>query len=104
MGDLKKSGYRAWWPMLQTTGRKILPDGRRAKVGQEVLLNMLTGEIVSTEKGWNAEPPNPTGEKDAQTRHMAYGNDELWTNLAAHKDETHGTVVESDNGRTVIRY
>lgn len=90
--------------MIQHTGFVRTADGRRAKVGQEVLRNMATGEVVATEKGWNAEPPNPTGELDANVRHMAYGNDELWANLAAHKHETKGEVVLQGNGRTVIRY
>lgn len=101
---LHQSGFRGWWPMLQTTGRRTMKDGRRVKEGREVLRNMLTGEVVATDKGWNAEPPNPTGEVDASVRHLAYGNDEFWANLEAHKHETRGTVVKNEAGRTVIRY
>jgi hypothetical protein len=53
---LEQSGYRGWWPMLQTTGRRTLADGRRVKVGREVLRNMATGEVVANDKGGT---PNP---------------------------------------------
>ena len=101
---LEKSGFRGWWPMLQTTGRRTLADGRRVKVGREVLRNMLTGEIVASDKGWNAEPPRPSGDVDASVRHLAYGNDEFWANLEALKHQTQGTVVKQGDGKTVIRY
>lgn len=90
--------------MIQHTGFVRTEDGRREKVGKEVLRNMVTGQVVESEKGWNAEPPNPTGEVDANVRHLAYGNDELWESLAAHKHETKGEVVLQKDGRTVIRY
>lgn len=101
---LESSGYRGWWPMLQTTGRKILADGRRVKVGQEVLRNMQTGEVVVSDKGWNAEPPRPSGDVDASVRHLAYGNDEFWASLEAHKHRTTGKVVKQGDGKTVIQY
>jgi hypothetical protein len=90
--------------MLQTVGRRTLADGRRVKVGQEVLRNMATGEVVATQKGWNAEPPRPSGDVDASVRHLAYGNEEFWANLEAQKHRTLGTVVKQGDGKTVIRY
>lgn len=104
MGKLETSGYKGWWPMLMNVGRRVSPDGRRVQVGREVLRNMVTGEIVATEEGWNAEPPAPTGELSASSRHPAYGNEEFWRNMAETKGQTVGEVIVDRPGRLVIRY
>lgn len=90
--------------MLQFTGRTKLADGSRVQVGQEVLRNMSTGDIVATEKGWDAEPPCPTGEILASVRHPAYGNEEFWANMAKTKGQTVGELIVDQPGRQVIRY
>lgn len=101
MGKLETSGYKGWWPMLENTGRRVTPDGKRVQVGKEVLRNMVTGETVD---GWDSEPPSPTGELLASVRHPAYGNDEFWANMAKTKDQTVGEVIVDRPGRVVIRY
>lgn len=104
MGKLETSGYKGWWPMLEHKGRRVGVDGSRTQVGQPVLRNMLTGEICATEKGWDAEPPSPTGELLASVRHPAYDNAELWENMAKNREETVGEVIVNQPGRLVIRY
>jgi len=110
MGKLETSGYRGWWPMKKITGRH--PDGSFKYA--ECFVNMARmreGEVSARqfetfvpEKGWDGEPPYPTGEKPATVRHLAGGNEELWANLAARKDETLGEVILREPGRIVIRY
>lgn len=64
MGKLESSGYRGWWELKLFQGK-----GREPK---QVFRNMLTGEVYDPgEKGWDGEPPYPTGElvvaKDGNT-------------------------------------
>ncbi len=104
MSRLETSGYKGWWPMKRITGRDAEGNFKFA----ECFVNMARTrgrhfETVCPEKGWNGEPPYPTGELLAASRHRAE-NDELWANLAARRDETCGEVVLREPGRTVIRY
>lgn len=109
MGKLETSGYKGWWPMKKITGR----DAQGNFKYQEVYVNMARSregqpcsrrfETYAPDEGWNGAPPYPTGEKPAHLKHGG-GSEELWANLAAHKDDTKGTVILREPGRIVIRY
>ena len=51
-------GYKGWWPMKFFEGKT--PDG--SKVGTEGFRNVVNGQEVMPEKGWNGSPPYRTGE------------------------------------------
>ena len=99
MGKLNTAGYEGWWPMRIATAK----TGPGEFASKEVFRNMATGEVHEPENGWNGEPPSPTGDL-AHVRHGMGGDEEFWANMAAAKDQTKGTVVLQEPGRTIIRY
>jgi hypothetical protein len=71
------SGYKGWIPILFKQGTHGGPP-------QEGFKNVLTNEEVVPQKGWNGEPPGPTGE--LTTRHSsAYC--EGWERIWGKKEE-----------------
>jgi len=67
MPKLETSGYKGWWELKQYLGK----DKNGVKIGKEVFRNMITGEVYDPgEKGWNGEPPYPTGDL-ATCRHVS---------------------------------
>jgi predicted Zn-ribbon and HTH transcriptional regulator len=67
MSKLETSGYKGWWEVKQYLGK----DKNGVKRGKEVFRNMITGEVYDPgEKGWNGEPPYPTGDM-ATVRHVS---------------------------------
>lgn len=58
MPEIETAGYKGWWPLRLYQGKN--QEGQ--KKGNEIFRNMLTGEIFDPgEKGWDGEPPYPTG-------------------------------------------
>jgi hypothetical protein len=59
------SGYKGWWPVKFFEGKK---DGKMT--GSEGFRNVVNGEECQPEKGWDGEPPYPTGEL-SNVRHVS---------------------------------
>jgi len=58
MAVLERSGYRGWWPIRVHLGK----DRHGQMQGPEGFRNMHNGQVVVAEKGWDGEPPYPTGD------------------------------------------
>lgn len=63
---LDTAGYGGWAPMRFFEGKG--PDGQ--KMGREGFRNVVNGQEVKPEEGWNGEPPYPTGDL-ANCRHVS---------------------------------
>jgi hypothetical protein len=61
------SGFNGWWPVKFFTGKK---DGQM--VGTEGFRNVMNGEECRPQKGWNGEPPYPTGDLHCRHTSRAY--------------------------------
>lgn len=59
------SGYKGWWPVRFFDGKK---SGQMT--GSEGFRNVLNGQEVQPEQGWDGEPPYPTGEL-SNVRHVS---------------------------------
>lgn len=67
MASKDTSGYKGWWPVRFFTGKG--PDGQMQ--GQDGFRNVVNGQEVKPENGWNArELPYPTGD-NANCRHVS---------------------------------
>ncbi len=54
----KTAGYEGWAPVQFFMGKGR--DGQR--IGREGFRNVVNGEECKPEKGWDGEPPYPTGD------------------------------------------
>lgn len=70
------SGYKGWWPMKVFTG--MGPDGEPQ--GQECFKSVVDGKLVTPEKGWDGEPPHPTGDA-ACARHVSDAYRKGWERI-----------------------
>jgi hypothetical protein len=70
--DANTSGFKGWKEVNFFEGKK---DGRMT--GRQGYRNVTNGQEFIPEKGWDADPPYPTGEL-ACSRHITGGTDELW--------------------------
>jgi hypothetical protein len=66
MGEIETSGFKAWWPMKEFQGRT--KDG--ANVVTKGFRNMVNGEFHAPEKGFDGEPPRPSGDL-SNVRHVS---------------------------------
>ena len=60
------SGFNGWWPVKFFDGKK---GGQ--PVGTEGFRNVVNGEECRPEKGWDGDPPYPTGDL-AHCRHTSH--------------------------------
>jgi hypothetical protein len=89
-------GYKGWWEVKEHMGRS-----RGVEVYKESFRNMVTGELYTSEKGWNGSPPTPTGELITLNHGTNYKDN---FGLIEWDSEVSGEVVESHNNRTIIKY
>ncbi|MDI6752760.1 MAG: hypothetical protein QME78_00010 [Thermodesulfobacteriota bacterium] len=73
---VETSGYGGWAPMKFFDGKA--PDG--SMKGTEGFRNVVNGQEVRPEKGWNDSPPYPTGDL-ASTRHASDKYREGWERI-----------------------
>jgi len=72
---IKTSGYEGWAPMKFFEGKG--PDGELR--GTEGFRNVVNGEECRPEKGWDGEPPYPTG--DLTVRHASDAYRQGWERI-----------------------
>lgn len=76
MGKVETAGHKGWWPMRVFEGHN--PDGTMQ--GREAFKSVVDGKLVIPEKGWNGEPPHPTGDL-ANCRHVSEAYREGWERI-----------------------
>jgi len=76
-------GYRGWWPMKTFDGKG--PDGQMQ--GREVFKNVVNGQVAAPEKGWNGEPPAPTGDLST-VRHSSDAYRSGWERIWGSREAT----------------
>jgi len=60
MPELRTGGYEGWWPVKEFLGKTR--DGQ-TKIYRESFRNMENGQVFhDAQKGWDGEPPYPTGD------------------------------------------
>lgn len=70
MPEVKTHGFEGWWPMRVFMGKT--GDGL-SKVYGEGFVNMTNGQVHHDDRGWDGEPPYPTGDlSNIKTASEAY--------------------------------
>ena len=97
---VETAGWRRWVEVRSHEGK----DREGKMFGPQAFRNVITGQTVVPEKGWDGDLSKLDHGDKACVSHSLPGDDEFWAAMATARDNPLGEVVRQENGRTVLRY